>query len=160
MVVRRFTAAGVILLLCVVLLAVAAPPKSRVGSSRIIDAEPQIRCLIFQPMVGRLHSSILCAVAAGDGEEFLSLIRQGGLATTMGLRASARGREVRVVCLEAAVPSRKEVHLTAYEEDTQEWTLAGSFRANLSPIKLPSSASSASFSARDFSARLILGEGL
>ena len=70
-VVRRFPTAGVTLLLCV-LLAVAAPPKSRVGSSRVIDAEPQIRCLIFQPMVGRLHSSMLCAVAAWDGEEFLS----------------------------------------------------------------------------------------
>ena len=71
MVVRRFPTAGVTLLLCV-LLAVAAPPKSRVGSSRVIDAEPQIRCLIFQSMVGRLHSSMLCAVAAWDGEEFLS----------------------------------------------------------------------------------------
>jgi len=69
-VVRRFPTAGVTLLLCV-LLAVAAPPKSRVGSSRVIDAEPQIRCLIFQPMVGRLHSSMLCIAAAGDGEEFL-----------------------------------------------------------------------------------------
>ena len=70
-VVRRFPAAGVTLLLCV-LLAVAAPPRSRVCSSRVIDAEPQVRCLIFQPMVGRLHSSMLSAVAAGGGEEFLS----------------------------------------------------------------------------------------
>ena len=36
----------------------------------------------------------------------------------------------------------------------------GSFWANLSPIKLPSSASSASFSARGFLARLVLEEGL
>ena len=80
-------------MLCV-LLVVAAPPKPRVGSSRIIDAEPQIRCLIFQPMVGRLHNSMLCAVAVGDGEEFLSLIRQGGLATMTGLRASDRRQAV------------------------------------------------------------------
>ena len=36
----------------------------------------------------------------------------------------------------------------------------GDFRANLSPIKLPSSASSASFSARGFLAQLVLEEGL
>ena len=93
MVVRHLPAAGVTLLLCV-LLAVAAPPKPRVGSSRVIDAVPQIRSLIFQPMVGWLHSSMLCAVAVGDSEEFLSLIRQGGLATTTGLRASDRRRAV------------------------------------------------------------------
>jgi len=113
-------------------------------------------------MVGRLHNSMLCAVAAGDGEEFLSLIRQGGLATTMGLHASARRRAVRVVRLEAVVPSRKEktARLLSYEEDTQERAPAESFRVNLSPIKLPSPASSASFSARGFLARLVLEEGL
>ena len=67
-----------------------------------------------------------------------------------------------MVRLEAAVPSKKEnmVRLPAHEEDTQEWTPAGSFRANLNPIKLPSSASSASFSARGFLAQLVLEEGL
>ena len=67
-----------------------------------------------------------------------------------------------MVRLEDVVSSRKEItaRLPAYEEDTQEWTLAGSFRANLSPIKLPSSASSASFSTRGFLARLVLEESL
>ena len=50
--------------------------------------------------------------------------------------------------------------LPRHKEDTQEWTPAGSFRANLNPIKLPSSASSASFSARGFLAQLVLEEGL
>ena len=67
-----------------------------------------------------------------------------------------------MVRLEATVPSRKEntARLPAHEEDTQEWVPAGSFRANLSPIKLPSSALSASFSAMGFLARLVLEEGL
>jgi len=77
-VVRHLPVAGVTLLLCV-LLAVAAPPRSRVGSSRVIDTEPQILCLIFQLMVGRLHNSMVCAMAAGDGEEFVSRLEAGGL---------------------------------------------------------------------------------
>ena len=67
-----------------------------------------------------------------------------------------------MVRLEDAVSSRKEItaRLPAYEEDTQEQAPAGSFWANLIPIKLPSSSSSTSFSARGFLARLVLEEGL
>ena len=89
------------------------------------------------------------------------LARQGGLATTMGLHASARRRAVRVVRLEAAAANgRRSWPDFQRIRKIPRSRRSGEFWADLSPIKLPSSALSASTSARGFSARLMLGEGL
>jgi len=81
-----FPAAGVSLLLCV-LLAVAAPPRSRVGSSRVTDAEPQIRCLIFQLWLEGCTAQC-CAPWQWETVKGSSLIMQDGLAARTSLRAS------------------------------------------------------------------------
>ena len=87
--------------LCV-LLTIAAFPRSRVGISHVVNAEPQIRCLIFQLWLEGCTAQ--CCVSWQRGTVTgSSLIRQGGLAARMGLHASLRRRAVRVVRLEDAV---------------------------------------------------------
>ena len=112
---------GVTLLLCF-LLAVAAPPRSRVGSSRVIDAEPQIRCLIFQLQLEGCTARCCALWQQGTVMGFL-LIRQGGHAVRMGLRASLR-KEIM-----ARLPSP--------EEDTQKQAPAGSFGLTSAPLNSP-----------------------
>ena len=87
-VVWTFPAAGVTLLLCV-LLAVAAPPISRVGISRVVDVEPRIHCLIFQL---QLEGGTAWHRASWQWGTVMgsSLVWQGGLAVRTGLRASVQ----------------------------------------------------------------------
>ena len=120
-----------------VLLAAAAPPRSRVGTSRVVDAEPRIRCLIFQLQLEGCTARC-CASRQWGTVTGSSLIRQGGLAATMGLGTSLRGRAVSVVRLEGTVANgrRSWPVFQLSEEDTQKRCRRG-VRANLSSIKLP-----------------------
>ena len=143
-----------------VLLAVAAPPGSRVGISRVIDAEPQIRCLIFQLWLEGCTAHC-CASWQRGTVTGSSLIKQGGLAARMGLRTSLRRRAVRVLRLEDAMANgRRSWPVFQFLRKIPRSRRRRGVRANISSEDFPSSASSASTSARGFSARLMLGEGL
>jgi len=131
-----------------------------VGSSRVVDAEPQIRCLIFQLWLEGCIAQC-CASWQWGTVKGSSLIRQGGLAARMGLRASLWRRAVRVVRLEGAVANeRRSWRVFQCLRKIPRSGDGGEFGLTSAPLNSPSSASSASTSVGGFLARLVLEEGL
>ena len=110
-------------------------------------------------MVGGLHSSMLCPGAVGDGEGFLS--HHAGWSCSQDKSPRLGGGRLEWCAWKPPWPLEGDHGLTSSARGRYPGAGAGGeFWAILSPIKLPSSASSASFSARGFLVRLMLEEVL